>query len=407
VRRYEQALEVIGPEPSMERARLLSLLPLELYWSGEHDRRMALAREALQVARSVGEHCVDVVIPPYVMATWEPSTRLERLALVDELEARASGTGTIETRFYAHYLRQVCLAEGGDVEAAAAELEVASELADELRYPILRWRCLTRASALMLLAGPDAGEAASMAALEVGQACGQPDALSSFGAQYFLVSWDRGQLAGLEDTVVAFVDAMPGIPAWRAVLALLYIETEQWERAAEQVALTSRPDCKLPVDSAWMVGTCLLGECVARLGDRDRATLLYDYLLPYQNEVIDVVQGLSYLGSVARVLGGLAASLERWSEADRHFVNALAIERRIGAACFAVRTRRDHAAALSSRGPSHRDRAVDLARSALGDAEALGMAADVARLRRLLADLDAGDPLLADRRSRGAEPKPY
>lgn len=397
VRRYEQAIEAVGPQPSRERATLHALLAQELHWSNDdRDRRHAFADEALAVARAVGDDCVDAIIPMYVMAKWEPSTRADRLARVDELESHASGTGTLETRFFAHYLRQICLGEAGEMEAALAELEVTSELADELRFPILRWRCLTRRGAISLLQGPSVGEPHALAALEVGQASGQPDALSSFGAQYILVSWDRGTLVDLVDSVITFVDAMPGVRAWRAVLAMVYMETEQWDLCAEQLSLISGPDCMLPADSAWMVGTALLGECAAALGDRDRAAVLYELLAPYEGAVVDVVQGLSYLGSVDRVLGLLSTCLERWDDADRHFLAARAIDERIGAVCFAVRTRRDHALSLIARGRGGHDDALELVRSALRDARNLGMTADTDRLSKLLQRLETAGAFVAD-----------
>ena len=48
----EEALAGIPTAPSPLRARLLSSLATELQWSGDHDRRMALARQALEMARA-------------------------------------------------------------------------------------------------------------------------------------------------------------------------------------------------------------------------------------------------------------------------------------------------------------------------------------------------------------------
>ena len=73
---------------------------------------------------------------------------------------------------------------------------------------------------------------------------------------------------------------------------------------------------------------------------RELAAELYERIRPLAGGC--VMLGLSYLGwegPWTRVLGLLAASLERWDEAGAHFEDAIARCRRLGARPCLARTR--------------------------------------------------------------------
>ena len=68
------------------------------------------------------------------------------------------------------------------------------------------------------------------------------------------------------------------------------------------------------------------------------------------------------VGAVAWALGALAASLERWEDAERHYDAALRLHRSMGARPFLARALVDYAAMLRRRGhPADRDRIRALA----------------------------------------------
>ena len=83
----------------------------------------------------------------------------------------------------------------------------------------------------------------------------------------------------------------------------------------------------------------------------------------------------------------LAAVLERWDDAERHFDKALAMNERIGARPWLVRTRRSYAQMLLDRDdpsrPGDRARAAELIAAGRGEAERLGMARELVRFDRL------------------------
>ena len=84
--------------------------------------------------------------------------------------------------------------------------------------------------------------------------------------------------------------------------------------------------------------------------------------------------GVAFLGSVSQYLGMLAATMDRWDEASRHFDHAIEQNLRVGALPWVAHTRYEHARALSLRtGSSDRDRARKEAAEAVRIAGRLGM----------------------------------
>ena len=117
---------------------------------------------------------------------------------------------------------------------------------------------------------------------------------------------------------------------------------------------------------------------------RTAATVLYELLRPVAGQVHMLAVMLVCGGSYALYCGMLAACLHRWDDAERHFGDALAMNERLGARPFAVRTRRAWAAMLLDRSaPDDAARARELIAAGLAEAEALGMAREVVRFQRL------------------------
>ena len=70
----------------------------------------------------------------------------------------------------------------------------------------------------------------------------------------------------------------------------------------------------------------------------------------------------------------LATTLGRLEDAERHFIEALAMNERTGARPYLAHTQHEYAAMLLARGdPADRQRALDLVNRALATAQELGM----------------------------------
>jgi tetratricopeptide (TPR) repeat protein len=130
----------------------------------------------------------------------------------------------------------------------------------------------------------------------------------------------------------------------------------------------------LPQDQQWLTALVLLSDVCAFLKDTRRAALLYELLLPYAKRVAIIGPGAACYGAVARSLGLLAATLSRLDEAEQHFLDALAMNERLRAKPFVVRTQYEYAQMLVTRGrPGDRARALELIDNALATARALGL----------------------------------
>jgi len=121
--------------------------------------------------------------------------------------------------------------------------------------------------------------------------------------------------------------------------------------------------------------TYLVDVCIF-LGDKRRAETLYQILLPFAGRNVVVSSGAACYGALSRYLGAIAATLERWDEATRHFEDALAMNARMDARPWLAHTQEQYAAMLLTRRQSgDRDKAAALLDAALVTARELGMRA--------------------------------
>jgi hypothetical protein len=112
-------------------------------------------------------------------------------------------------------------------------------------------------------------------------------------------------------------------------------------------------------------------EVYTMLGDRDRAGALYELLQPFSGQV--VVSGPMVYGAIDSALGMLARTIERYEDADRHFLASAEIDERLGAPLFLARTRVGHARTLIARGKTEDlDSAIRMLEQAEDTAERLG-----------------------------------
>ena len=111
------------------------------------------------------------------------------------------------------------------------------------------------------------------------------------------------------------------------------------------------------VDEEWLFAMNTLPDVCAFLGDAGAAERLYELLLPYVGLYAEApVEGT--FGAIARGLGVLAAQLQRFDEAERHFEDAIETERAMGARPWLAHAQHGLGAALLERGDDARARAV-------------------------------------------------
>jgi hypothetical protein len=131
------------------------------------------------------------------------------------------------------------------------------------------------------------------------------------------------------------------------------------------------------LDRNFMWWSAIVGmTCAATLlGDRPWAGLLYDLVLPYRDRACSAGSS-SFLGCAHHHLGTLAATLERWDDAELHFAAALDRHAAMSAVPFLALTKQSYARMLLDRGrPNDRDRADALQEEAGRVTAALGLRA--------------------------------
>jgi tetratricopeptide (TPR) repeat protein len=371
----EAALDAVGGDDTPTRARLLAALAAEMIYSGDWERRVLLADEALAIARRCGDAATLArVLLHRFFTIYFPDTLDELLANTEELLALAERLDDPVIRAQALWLRGRILAPAGDMEEANRRFEAAERLTEELGQPTLRWLVGTTATVRTVLAGDlEEGERRARAGFELGQASGQRDAPTVLAIQLFLVRLEQDRLGELEEQFAGVVAALPGVPAARAYLARLLCELDRPEEAVEHYELlTAENFTALPRDPAWILGVSQCAAVAAALRDRAGARVLFDMLAPYASQIVFVNGGS--LGAVAQHLAVLAATFGDFDEAQIRFAVAATTHERIGAPTWLARTRVEWARMLLTRAkPGDTEQAHDLLHQALATARDRGL----------------------------------
>jgi len=100
-----------------------------------------------------------------------------------------------------------------------------------------------------------------------------------------------------------------------AVQAVRYADVGDAAPARSAIDVLARGDfAAVPLDDEWLMTTGLLADACATLGYSDLAPALYAGLQPYAHRVLAAPIEIA-LGSAARPVGKLAATLRRTDEA--------------------------------------------------------------------------------------------
>jgi len=168
----------------------------------------------------------------------------------------------------------------------------------------------------------------------------------------------------------------PHVPAWQVAQVVI---DEGLGRPAEArtrlAALAADGIAGLPKDWLWLLTATLLADVCADLRAVEAAGDLLAALLPFSGRVAVLGHGIAASGAVDGPLGRLEGIRREWAAAERHLTDAMALNRRIGAAPALARAQLGYAELLV-----HRDRqgdryqAVLLLDEARATASRLGMA---------------------------------
>jgi hypothetical protein len=149
-----------------------------------------------------------------------------------------------------------------------------------------------------------------------------------FAAQQTSIAFERQTLAELVPMLERAVRDNPGVPGFRATLALALAAASRRDEASRLVAEAMASEFReLPHDVAWLAVSCIYAHVSASLGDRAAAAVLYRMLEPWAEQIAFPAFGVwgpvaMYLGSLALVLGDIPAAERHLIEAGRTAVRA-------------------------------------------------------------------------------------
>jgi hypothetical protein len=254
-------------------------------------------------------------------------------------------------------------AETADRSEVESGLATMRRLAASIPEPTLVYLGLIHEAGWAIVEGDlQAAERLAHKAFDAGRASGQPDAFQTLGAQVFPIREAQGRLGELADGSVQLAVSDDNRSAWRAAAALALVDDGRADEARELVLGEDLPS--IPADPGWAIAMLLWAQVYTVLGDRERAGALDELLEPFSGQVI--VSGPMVYGAIDWALGMLARTVERYEDAERHFVACAEIDERLGAPLFLARTRVGHARTLIARG---RTEDFDPARQMLEQAE--------------------------------------
>jgi tetratricopeptide (TPR) repeat protein len=314
----------------------------------------------------------------------------ERLRLGEEFLALAADVGERELQAVGLHWRIFDLLEAADIAGARREHGALVRLAEELRQPLYRHFAVGWEVVWAQMEGRvDESERLALEAFELGRQALARDAETVYAMQVMTLRRRENLLSDYVDTIEASIAKHPSLVAWRAVLPLAHLAAGDVPAAvAEFERLAEGGFAALPRDMFWFAAVCMLAEACALIGDRDRATVLYDLLLPYKDRNVQVTQA-AFWGSSERFLGLLAASMARWDVARGHFESAIAKNEASGCPMAAGVVRRDYAEMLlRRREDGDLDTALALLHETLRVADAAGVSVLVSHLQARLEQIE-------------------
>jgi class 3 adenylate cyclase len=316
------------------------------------------------------------------------------LDVADELVSAARQAGDKTRELWGHDHRLMANLTLGNIVAVDEEIEAISRLAEEIRQPLYQWEAAMRRPMRAMMEGRFAdAEQLALQALAIGQRTGEQNPMIMFGAQMSSIRSEQGRLSELEAQARASVELFPGLPVYRASLAVYYERLDRAEDARAEFEICARDEFALfPLDANLPIALTLLASVCTYLGDSARAAVLYDKLLPYEGQAVMVGPAALCTGAASMSLGNLAATMSRWNEAERHFEDALAMNARMGHRPALAWSHHSYAGMLLGRGADgDREKAFGHIGAALDTAQELGMKALTERALKLKLQLQGVD----------------
>lgn len=292
--------------------------------------------------------------------------------------------GNTEIRAEAMAWRVPCFVALGDIVFARGEASAARDTAEATAQPLFMYMADQFSSAIALADGRlEEAEVMARRSYEAGQLLTGRDASGTYGIQMFGLRREQGRLAELAPVMRILTadhrEHEPWRPGFVSLLAELGMETEA-RRGLAQITSEGLEPFRTSLRLASL--TYITDACTA-LGDEAAAALVYPLLEPLTGTNVMIAQCVACYGSADRYLGMLATTLGGWEIAARHFEDAIALNRKMGASTWLAHTEYEYARMLLERGNQEPERIAALLGEANRHAEQIGLRALQDRIRAL------------------------
>lgn len=319
-----------------------------------------------------------------------PDRAAELLTLADKwIEAgRETGMRPMEWNGWGRRFESVLAL--GDLAAAHAAVDEEARLAGMRKGNAAGLQALImRHRATLDMAEGRLGDAETAAfdAVRVGQEARDATTPIAFVGQLSVLRFYQGRAAEMESVWRGAVEQSPSVETFRAALALFLMQAGKPDESLQIFdALATAGFRNIPEDVQWMGTMTVLGELCAAIGRRDGMDELYQVMSRYPEGNATVGDTICY-GPIARPLGMVATVLERWDDAERHFLSAIALSEREGMGPSLADARMRFADMLLRRNEAgDGEKARPLLEQALEAARDMGMPRLAADCERLLAE---------------------
>ena len=354
----ERALAALRPEDSSARVRLLARLAAARRDDAAREQRVALAAEAVEMAGRVADPVtLAIALEGQWIATEAPEAVHEANPATARMIELAERIGDKERIYEAHEHRLNGVWMLGDRAGVDVELDVLAGLVEELRQPAQRWHIGTVRTMFALMEGRfDEAEGLIEESAKLGRRVERWNAEVTQRLALFVLRREQGRLTELATTISRSVHEYPAL--LRFACARAHLEAELGREREARAALDALLALDLERehrDAEWLFAMALLPDPCATLGDERGAAKLYALLAPFE-ELYAVAPIEAVFGALSRGLGVLATALGRYDDAERHFVDAIDLERRMGGRPWLAHAQHDLAAMLLARGDHERAR---------------------------------------------------
>ena len=292
----------------------------------------------LAMAVASGDDATIVRVTQQRVLSLGPVAARGSLARTADALARAERLGDPVLHFWAADLRAIAAGHAGDIAELDRCIGIAGGLARTLDQPTLNWEFQFLPTLRAMIEGDaDLVEQLATDGLTVGTDSGQPDAAVLFGAQLMTVHYIEGTVTDLLPVIEQLVADNPGLPAFAASLARVYVEDGPSDEAIGLLEQLATAGFDLPEDGLWMIAMASYADAAIECRLPKYAGPIFDRLLPYADQ-LSVSASVATSGPVTHYLGGLATVLGRFDEADDFLTRAAGFSARVGARYFAART---------------------------------------------------------------------